>query len=326
MKVCIIGNNGHYGYVTQGVCDNKELKLVGVAPGSGVDSPEILKKVADKFTCKYYNNYSEMLDIEKPDIAGISTRYDLNAEISIDCLNRGIHCMTEKTIAHSYEKLAEIRKAAEKSSKTIIGMHAMRYNPEYYAAYKALKEGAIGEPRLITGQKSYMFGSSRPEFYKNRKTYGSTILWVASHAIDWTYWMMGEFKSIYALHSAQNNFEYGDCEAASVITFSFTNDAMGTINTDFYQPQKSKIHSDDQVRIAGEKGIIQVQYGKAFLTTHDKEKTELPLEKGDFFGDFCRELQGKGQCRLSMEDSFYVSNLCLLARESADQNGKKYQF
>jgi predicted dehydrogenase len=326
MKVCIIGNNGHYGYVIQGVRDNKELKLVGVAPGSDVDSPETLKQIADEFACKYYDSYSEMLDIEKPDIAGISTRYGLNADISIDCLNRGIHCMTEKTIAHNYDKLAKIRQAAEKSGKTIIGMHAMRYTPQYYAAYKALKEGAIGEPRLITGQKSYMFGNSRPEFYKDRDKYGGTILWVASHAIDWTYWMMGEFKSIYALHSAQNNFGYGDCEATSVIAFSFTNNAMGTINADFYQPKKSKIHGDDQVRIAGEKGIIQVRYGKAFLTTHNQEETELPLETGDFFGDFYQELQGKGKCRLSMEDTFYVSNLCLLARESADLGGKAFNL
>ena len=107
-----------------------------------------------------------MLDIEQPDVVGISTRYDLNAELSIECLNRGIHCMTEKAIAHTPEKLCEIRKSAEASGKTIIGMHAMRYSPEYYAAYKALKGGAIGEPRLITGQKSYGFNKLNITFIK----------------------------------------------------------------------------------------------------------------------------------------------------------------
>ena len=326
MKVCIIGNNGHYGYVIQGIRDNLDLKLVGVALGSDADSPETLKKIANEFACKYYDSYSKMLDVEQPDVVSISTRYDLNAKISIECLNRGIHCMTEKAIAHTPEKLCEIRKSAKTSGKTIIGMHAMRYTPQYYAAYKALKEGAIGDPQLITGQKSYVFGSSRPGFYKERAKYGGTILWVASHALDWTYWMMGEFKSVYALHSNKHNFDYGECEATSIIAFSFANGAMGTINSDFYQPQKSTIHGDDQVRIAGEKGIIQVRYGKAFLTTHEKEEIELPLETGDFFGDFCRELQGKGKCRLNMDDTFEVTNLCLLARESADLNGKVFNI
>ncbi|MEA2012931.1 MAG: Gfo/Idh/MocA family oxidoreductase [Verrucomicrobiota bacterium] len=325
MNICIIGSSGHYSYVTQGIRDNKELKLVGVAPGSDVDSAEDLKRIADEFGCKPYDSYAEMLDIEKPDVAGISSRYDLNADISIDCLNRGIHCMTEKTIAHSYEKLDAIRKAAENSGKTIIAMHAMRYTPEFYAAYKALEKGAIGEPRLITGQKSYGFNSARPEFYKARDTYGGTILWVASHAIDWAYWMMGEFKTIYALHSAKNNLNYGTCEMVAAIAFSFPNGAIGTINSDFYQPKKSKTPGD-QIRIAGDKGIIQVRNNKAFLTTDDQEKIELPLETGDFFGDFCRELQGNGKCRLSMLDTFNVTNLCLRARESADLGGKVFNI
>ena len=52
------------------------------------------------------------------------------------------------------------------------------------------------------------------------------------------------------------------------------------------------IGEDDQVRMAGDKGIINVRYGKAFSTTHEKEEIELPLKTSDFFGDFCRELQG----------------------------------
>lgn len=321
MRICIIGNSGHYCYALQGVRENKDLRIVGVSPGSNVDSEQTLRSIATEFSTQYYASYSKMLDHEKPDMVCICTRYDLNADISIECLNRGIHCFTEKSIAHSFEKLEQLSEASQKNGKTIIGMHAMRYSPEFYAAYKAISEGFIGEARLITGQKSYGFGYNRPEFYKDRSTYGGSILWVSSHALDWTYWIMGEFKTLYALQNSDKNLGYGSCEMTSIIAFSFPNGALGTIHSDFFQPDKSR-KPGDRLRVAGEKGIVTVQDGKAFITTDTREKTELPLEKGDFFGDYCRELQGTGKCRLSMKDTFYVTSLCLLARESADLSGK----
>lgn len=320
MKVAIIGVSGHIGIVLEGLKGNNDLELVGIAPADAVDKKESLGNIAEEFSCPIFDSYEKMLDETEPDVAGIATRYDLNGPVSLKCLERGIHCMTEKAIAHDFEMLEKLKVAAEENRVKIIGMHQMRYTPAYFAAYNALKSGAIGQPMLITGQKSYKFGNQRPEFYKNRETYGGTILWVASHAIDWTYWMMGDFSTLYAAHSSQNNFDYGDCESHAIMSFTFKNGGMGTINADFYQPQKSKIHGDDQVRIAGEKGIINVRYGKAFLTTHEQEEKELPLEDqgNTFFMDFCNEIRGDGKCRLSMADTFAVTRLCLSARKSAD--------
>ena len=188
----------------------------------------------------------------------------------------------------------------------------MRYYPAFFAAYNSMQNGDIGRPMLITGQKSYKFGDCRPEFYKERKKYGGTILWVASHAIDWTYWMLGDLSQISAFQTTENNFDYEECESCAVISMKFKNGALGTINTDFYQPMQSLVHGDDQVRIAGEKGIIQVRYGKAFLTTHKNKEKELPLIDGDFFSDYCDELKGEGKCRLTMEDTFAVTNFVCL--------------
>jgi predicted dehydrogenase len=55
---------------------------------------------------------------------------------------------------------------------------------------ESIKQGSIGKVRLMNSQKSYKLGS-RSEFYKHRQTYGGTIPWVGSHAIDWMYWLSG---------------------------------------------------------------------------------------------------------------------------------------
>jgi predicted dehydrogenase len=319
MKIVIIGFCGHTGYALEGIRKNPELKIVGVATANPADINETAAAdIIQKHGCLFHEDYRQMLDELRPDVAVIASRYDLNGVVSLECLRRGIHCFTEKAIAHNIEMLNNLKSAATENKVKIIGMHGMRYSPEYYAAYQAVKNGEIGVPVLFTGQKSYKFGQSRPEFYRRRETYGGTILWVAVHAIDWAYWIMGDMNSIQAFHTNQHNFGYGDCETAAAMLFSFKNGGFGTINTDFYQPRKSLLHGDDRMRIAGDKGIINVYEGKAFLTTHDKEMHELPLHDGDFFGDFCREIQGCGICRLSMADTFRVTELGIAARNRAD--------
>lgn len=331
MKIAVIGVSGHIGIVLHGVETNPDLELVGIAPGDAVDSKEQMRSISERFgDAPLFDDYRVMLDQVKPDVVGVSTRYDLNGPVSMHCLERGIHCMTEKCVASDHETLATLRRATEDNGTKIIGMHAMRYVPAYYAAKQAVADGLIGNPRLFTGQKSYRFGKARPEFYKRRDHYGGTLLWVASHAIDWAYWIMGDFATVHALHSAEDNFDYGDCESHAVMSFSFKNGGIGTINCDFYQPMKSKVHGDDRMRVAGPEGVVEVRYGKTLLTTHEAEERELPFDRpddepGDFFGDFCRELRGEGTCRLSMEDTFAVTKLCLLARDAADQGGRSLE-
>lgn len=316
----IIGSCGHINYALQDIRKYPELTLCGISTADQVDiNLNTNNSLGKEFNCQWFDDFSVMLEQLNPDVAIIATRFDLNATVSLECLRRGINCFTEKSIAHNFAILEQLQIAAEANNALIIGMHGMRYNPEFNAAYQAVSSGMIGVPMLFTGQKSYKFGSGRPDFYRHRTTYGGTILWVAVHAIDWAYWTMGDISTINALHSAEHNFGYDECEASAVMSFSFTSGAIGTINADFYQPRQSTIHGDDQMRVAGDKGIVEVCYGKAFLTTHDQPRTALPLTAGDFFADFCREINGEGKCRLTMQDSFRVNEIALQARASADK-------
>jgi predicted dehydrogenase len=313
MKIVLIGNEGHTYTALNSIRANPELELCGVASANPVDRKN-LDTLCEEFGCGFHDDYIAMLDELKPDVACIATRYDLNGVVSAECLRRGVNCYTEKSIAHSLDKLSELKQAASDGGARIIGMHTMRYDPHFYAAYKAVSSGAVGKPMMIYGRKSYKFGSSRPDFYRKREFYGSTILWVALHAIDLACWIGGEMDKVYGLKTSECNFDHGDCEASTAIAFSFKNGGIGAITADFYQPAKAPSHGDDQLRVAGEKGVVEVIDGKAFLTTHEQERVELPLEpEGDFFGDFCNELRGTAKCRLSMKDTFMVTEAALKA-------------
>ncbi len=325
MKVALIGGYGHQGYVTSGV---KELSDCNMAAIAKSEPDEDISRLANSCSGtenppKIYENWRKMLDTEKPDVVGVSPMFCNHQKISVECLKRNINVMCEKPVAMNLEELSELKEVYSKSSAKFVGMHAMRYQPNFRAGYEAVKNGLIGKPILINSQKSYSFSLERPQFYKERDKFGGSLCWVAIHALDWTYWIMGDVNNMFAAHTTIGNMGYDACESSGVIAFDFKNGGQGCINFDFLKARKDKI-AQDRCRIAGEKGVIEIYDGKAFIVTHEQELRELELkEPENFFKCFVEEIRGNGKCLLTAEDTFEVTRLSLLARADADAKQRK---
>ena len=98
MKIVVIGGIGHIGYALNVIKKNpKMLKLCGFASAVQGDIPDgTVKKLSSEFNVKVFEDWRDMLDAVKPDVAVIATRFDMNGVISLECLNRCISCFTEK--------------------------------------------------------------------------------------------------------------------------------------------------------------------------------------------------------------------------------------
>lgn len=71
----------------------------------------------------------------------------------------------------------------------------------------------------------------------------------------------------------------------------------------------------------GTGGIIEIIFNKVFLINEKYKGEELPLIPGkSIFVDFINEIMGKGKCMIRPEDSFYVTEVAIKARESADSD------
>jgi len=57
------------------------------------------EEISQKFGCAFYTNYQDMLDNIELDGVIIATPHEAHTPISIDCLQRGIHVLTEKPLA-----------------------------------------------------------------------------------------------------------------------------------------------------------------------------------------------------------------------------------
>lgn len=322
MNIVLIGSTGHTKYVLNGLQDNYEDQIVGIAPGSeGEEIDSLYQKLAKDYDLKKYDDYRTMLDQEKPDIAAVACHFGDHARAAVEVLNRNINLFVEKPIATTLANLAEVKEAYEKSNVKLAAMFGIRYKPWFLTAYKYIKEGAVGEVRLMNAQKSYRLGQ-REDFYKKRESYGGTIPWVGSHAIDWMQWLSGkDFKSVYASHSTMANKDHGELEVSALCHFDFEDEVFASVNIDYLRPENSTSHDDDRIRIAGDKGVIEVLKEKVYLINDQIEGIrELPLvAKREVFADFLNWVKGKGESMISAEESFRVTEAALQARRSADQ-------
>ena len=315
LKAVLIGSSGHYKYALDAIDAGVPCVIAAASPGpSGV-----LCGAAKQSAGKIYPDYKSMLDVEKPHIAVINPNFNHISECAAEALVRGINIFCEKPLAISWEGLEKVEMAAAESGARVCAMMGMRAEPAFAGMKKAIEQGKIGSVRLFHAQKSYKLGS-RPDFYKKRQTYGGTIPWVGSHPIDMIYWLSGRkrFVGVSAQHSVKANNSHGELEATAAMMLEMEDEIFATVNIDYLRPEASETHGDDRMRIMGDAGWCEIVFGRLYINGKDQKTPE----EGNIFMDLCLELEGKGLCSITNKDSIYVTKVCLMTRDSAD-NGKK---
>ena len=320
MKLCMIGARGHSYYVLNDLPELENVKLCAVA--SGDENPSSLLQAAKTWDPRSYDDWREMLDRETPDVLSIDGPFELHAEMCVEALNRNIHVFCEKPIALTLSDLERIREAYEKSEAEIISMTALRWEPAFYTAHQLVRAGKIGKVMLIQTRKSYKM-RIRPDFYKRRATYGGTIGWVGSHAIDWIQWFSGSaFASAAATQTRAENRGNGEMETAAQCLFTMKNGVLAQASIDFLRSEGAPTHGDDRIRVVGTEGAVEVELGRLFLTDKAgyREITELKSPGRGFFASFIDFIEGKGAPPASPEETFEITRACLKTQQAADEH------
>lgn len=323
MKIALIGCRGHWGYVLRDLARLPEVEIVAISGGGDpVDSmAETVKKFySGPFEC--FEDYRRML-AEKPcDLVVVDGPFEKHAEMCIASLKYSRHVFCEKPIALTLEELSAVEEAYDNAAPgtRIASMVGLRTEPAFHAAFREVSSGAVGKVQMVNTRKSYKLGQRR-DFYKKRATYGGTIPWVGSHALDWILWFSGSsFKTVGAFHSSAENRDHGDLEMTAAVMCQMENGVIGTASIDYWRPQSAPTHGDDQVRVAGTEGVIEVVHGKCFLINADgSREIELRENRGIFY-DFVRAIEENTPGIVSAEETFELTRGCLSAREDADMN------
>ncbi len=302
-KVVFIGNCGHAGQAFETLNNRTDVSICGFAVGSEHEDAKSFG--FSDVPC--FDSYIEMLDTVKPDLAVISPVFGLTGSVILECTKRGIDVFSEKPVAASLEELETVKQAVLSSGIRFGAMHYLRVSPAFWLGARLVKEGKIGEVRMLTAQKSYRYGT-RPAWYSDRDLFTGIIPWIGIHAIDWIYAFSGKrFLSVDAEC-------FGTPERAALCRFSMENDVMAAINLDYYRPALAPTHDDDRIRVAGTEGVLEVREGKVFLMNGEGCVTLTPEEAPELLDSFL-----DGWEIVPAEDVFYLTRVALCARLAADR-------
>ena len=110
MNICLVGCGGisrcHLAAIDSMKKDG--AKLVAVCD----IVPERAEKTAEKFGCKAYTDYDEMINNEAADVVHICTPHYLHVDMAVKALNININVVLEKPCATSVEGVKQLEEAS----------------------------------------------------------------------------------------------------------------------------------------------------------------------------------------------------------------------
>jgi predicted dehydrogenase len=323
IRVGLIGSDGHRNVLLDSIPHLTGVEWSAYAKGQpGEDTAWVPKLFPGSQKTRVYASYQEMLEKEPLDVVGVCLPFFQNAEASIQAARRGIHVFSEKPGATTLADLDRLEREVQHAGVRYSIMLTMRGMPIFQAAQQAVSAGAIGEPILLSSQKSYKWGSSRPWYYNKRETYGDSIAWIGIHAVDYMRWVSGkEYARVAAFEGNKAHPASGHCEDYGALLFSLAGGGTATCHLDYLRPETAPTHGDARLRIAGSEGVLEVtEVGdRANLISAKGKVGDLPLPPPlDLFTTFIAELRGQGAHILSQADAFAIPRICLKARDAAD--------
>ncbi|MDD9265625.1 Gfo/Idh/MocA family protein [Paenibacillus sp. GCM10023248] len=177
------------------LCDVDVEKLEGNASGGNIDTG------ADAIDYSRFNKYTsvaEMLEKEQLDCVDMTLPTYLHRDISIQCLNQGIHVLVEKPMALNAQECKEMIEAAAQNGKQLMVGQCLRFWP----AYEYLKELVVNESygKVLAGY--FYRGGGTPTWgpwLLQKAKSGGALLDMHVHDIDMINWLFGKPESVSSL-------------------------------------------------------------------------------------------------------------------------------
>ena len=322
-RVAMIGTRGHYRAVLREMQSMPALRVVALCDGGDGVAPIAAWCRENGHTPKMFDDHRAMLDAARPELLVVDGPFESHASMCIDAIERGVHVITEKPAALTLAELDALSAACNRNpSVQVAGMMFSRYDAGFWTAKQLIDSGAIGDVRLMNARKSYRLGT-RAAHYHARETYGGTIPWVGSHAIDWVMWFAGDhaLQRVYATHSACDNGGNGTMERSALCHFTLEGERFASVSVDVFRPGNAPTHGDDWIRVVGTAGVLEARPDSVTLINAKNDGSKpVPVScDREFLRDFVDHVEGRGRMPIDTRATLALTRACLLARQSADE-------
>ncbi|MGN6700886.1 MAG: Gfo/Idh/MocA family protein [Thermomicrobiales bacterium] len=189
----ILGTGRIAGLFATGLASAPGAALIAV----GSRTQEAADAFGDRFTIpRRHASYEALAADPDVDVIYVSTPHTRHADNTLLCLNAGKAVLCEKPFALNARQAEEMVALAR--AKKLFLMEAMwsRYYPAMVEARRLLKEGAIGEPRMLAADLGFRSTVGKEHRLRNPALGGGALLDVGVYPVSFASMIFGEPKTI----------------------------------------------------------------------------------------------------------------------------------
>lgn len=271
-RVAVIGCGDISALHFDAIAQTEGAELVGVCDVH----PERLATAAAEHGVPGFASHTELFESLQPDAIHICTPHHLHAAMAIDALERGIHVLMEKPLAHSRAEGDLIVAAAELGNAKIAVCFQNRYNTPVQAAAALLASGDLG---AVAGASATVMWFRGAEYYLDRPWRGrwatgggGLLMNQAIHTLDLVQWLVGEVSEVRGNASTRALGDTIEVEDTAEMVLEHVNGARSV----FYATLANAVNAPVTIDIVTEKatlslcGALTVTYADGRVETVDE--------------------------------------------------------
>ncbi|HID12117.1 MAG TPA: Gfo/Idh/MocA family oxidoreductase [Candidatus Latescibacteria bacterium] len=304
IKVGVIGlgNMGRHHARIYAQTDGAELV-------AAADVREEAEDVARRYGARFYRDYREMLERERPDAISVAVPTGFHRDVGTECIRAGVATLIEKPLAASVEEARELVKLAESLDVPLMVGHIERFNPAVRALKDLIDHGDLGGLTSLTARRVGVF----PPQVKD----ADVILDLAVHDIDLCSFLFGRLpERVYARAGKALNSRRWDFAGI----FLDYGGAVALLQANWITPVKIR-----ELTVTGTGGYAELDYITQKLRVYESNYQRTFDSFGDFVVKFgsprVREVPVEGAEPLYLELSHFVS--CVARGEPPEVSGRE---
>lgn len=254
LRAAIVGCGAIYGNHAEALTKYENVELASVCD----INEEKAAKAADKYKCKYYTDYNEMLKNEELDVVHICTPHYLHASMSILAMKSGKHVLTEKPMAISILDAQEMIKVSKDTGKRLGVCFQNRFNATSVRIKEVIESGEVGS---VIGAKGFVTWHRDAPYYTNSEWRGSwetegggVLINQSIHTLDLLQWFLGDINNIKGSTDTRLLEDAIEVEDTAEATIKFNTGASAI----FYATNCYAIDSPVEIEIICEKAVLRL--------------------------------------------------------------------
>jgi predicted dehydrogenase len=226
-----------------------------------------------------YGSYDELVNDPEVDAVYVSATHDFHRDHTLLALNAGKPVLCEKPFAINARQAEDMVRTARKRRLFLMEAMWTRFFPIMARLRELIKEGAIGEPRLV--QADFGF---RTDFDPTSRLFdpargGGALLDVGIYVVSFASMILGEPNRVEGLATQAPN----GVDEQAVISLGYPNGALASLTT------AVRTNTNHEASVQGTEGRIRIQreFWKPQSMTLDRsgrdpEVIQLPYESTGF--------------------------------------------